>query len=148
MRVASVLRGSLPALLLVIALCPAAAFGRSDSSIIRAMNSVRAQHALPRLRANHRLARAADAHSATMARTRVMSHGAFERRLRRYVRSRVIGENLAWSNRCNARRVVQMWLASAPHRRIMLSRRFKRVGVARRASSGLCFVTADFASAR
>jgi uncharacterized protein YkwD len=40
-----------------------------------------------------------------------------------------------------------MWLNSAPHRRIMLSRSFKRIGVGR-SGSRKCFVTADFASAR
>ncbi len=48
---------------------------------------------------------------------------------------------------CNASAIVNMWLNSGPHRKIMLSRSFKRIGVGR-SGSRKCFVTADFASAR
>jgi uncharacterized protein YkwD len=58
-----------------------------------------------------------------------------------------VGENLAWMDGCNATAVVNMWLNSAPHRKIMLSRSFRRIGVGR-SGSRKCFVTADFASAR
>ena len=68
--------------------------------------------------------------------------------MRRYVRTRKVGENLAWMSGCNARPIVQMWMNSAAHRQIMLSGGFRRVGVAKRDSSRICFVTADFASSR
>ena len=101
---------------------------------------------LPRLRVNGGLARAADVHSASMARRRVLAHGDTGRRVRRYVRSRKVGENLAYMTGCKAPTIVQMWMNSAGHRQIMLSRGFRRVGVAKRNSSRICFVTADFAS--
>jgi uncharacterized protein YkwD len=147
------LRRALLAACLIVCVLPcarAAASARQDRTetrIVRAMNNVRAGYGLPRLHSSHRLARAADAHSADMARTKTLSHGSFASRVRRYVDSRLIGENLAWLSRCNAGRIVRMWLDSTAHRRIMLSRGFKRVGVARRAGSG-CYVTADFASKR
>jgi uncharacterized protein YkwD len=153
MSVNALRRALLAACLIVCALPPSGAVAsarhdRTETKIIRAMNGARAGHGLPRLRPSHRLARAADAHSAAMARTNTLGHGAFTARVRRYVNSRWIGENLAWLPVCNAGRVVRMWLRSTAHRRIMLSRAFQRVGVARRSGSGACFVTADFASLR
>jgi uncharacterized protein YkwD len=76
-----------------------------------------------------------------------MGHGDFGRRVRRYVRTRKVGENLAWRIGCEPGAIVSMWLHSAPHRKIMLSRSFRRIGVGR-SGSRKCFVTADFASAR
>jgi uncharacterized protein YkwD len=150
---ATKLRGLVAAWLIAIVVIPASASAstrqdRTEASILRAMNHVRARHHLPQLRVNGALARAADAHSAAMLRSGQFSHGAMTARLRRYTRSRAIGENLAWMSRCNGRKVVGMWLKSAPHRRNMLARRFKVVGVGRRSGSGLCMITADFASAR
>jgi uncharacterized protein YkwD len=138
----------LPALVIAVLALPACA--RADSterSIVRAMNSVRAASHLPLLHSNSRLARAADAHSASMLRSRVLTHGAFSARLRHYVHSRKVGENLAWMSRCDATAIVQMWLNSAAHRAIMLSPSFRRVGVGKRSGAGMCVVTADFASA-
>lgn len=119
----------------------------TESTIIRAMNKVRASHGLPRLVINRGLARAADAHSKVMARTNRVGHGDYSRRVRRYVRTKKVGENIAWRDGCNAKAIVDMWMNSAPHRHVMLSRSYRRIGVARR-GSGICFVTADFASAR
>ena len=67
-------------------------------------------------------------------------------------RSRRIGETIAMTTRCSARRVVRMWLNSRPHRAVLLSRGFRRVGVGRRVgrlgARRACLVTADFASRR
>jgi uncharacterized protein YkwD len=148
----SVRRVSLAVLLICCLSVPSRASAASrhdatEASIIRALNSARASYGLPRLRSTRALARAADAHSRTMRRTNTIGHGDFSRRIRRYVRSRKVGENLAWMSGCRASSIVHMWLNSAPHRKIMLSRSFKRIGVGR-SGSRKCFVTADFASAR
>jgi uncharacterized protein YkwD len=136
---------------------PAAQAGgpRIDSgerAVIRAINRARASHGLRRLRAGSRLARAADAHSRNMLRSDFFAHGSFAQRVRRYVRYRNIGETLAMTSRCSARLVVRMWLNSSSHRAVLLSGRFRRVGVGRRVgrlgSSRACLVTADFASRR
>jgi uncharacterized protein YkwD len=119
----------------------------TEAKIIRALNTARASHGLPRLRSVAALGRAADAHSRAMRRANTMGHGDYSRRIRRYVRSRRVGENLAWMARCNATKIVNMWLNSPSHRKIMLSSSFKRVGVGR-SGARRCFVTADFASAR
>lgn len=148
MRSAPLLRGLVAACVLSLALFPATASARGSSSILRAMNSVRARHHLPPLRSSHALARAASHHSAAMARSGVLTHGAFQQRLSRYVSSRRIGENLAWSSRCSGRTIVRMWLRSAPHRHILLLRSFRRAGVGISRASRYCFVTADFAGSR
>jgi uncharacterized protein YkwD len=150
MSVTSVRRAMLAVVVIACVVAPsrasAASHDATETSIIRALNNARASYGLPRLRSSRGLARAADAHSRTMRRTNRMGHGDVARRVRRYVRTRKVGENLAWMDGCNATTVVNMWLNSAPHRKIMLSRSFKRIGVGR-SGSRKCFVTADFASA-
>jgi uncharacterized protein YkwD len=150
MRAVALARRGLLAAVLVIAVlpCPAQARDHTTSSMLRAMNSVRHAHNLPSLHVNRALARAARSHSSEMARSGLFSHGAFEQRLRSYTSSRVVGENLAWMQDCNGHQAVDMWLNSPPHRQIMLSRAFRRVGVGHRHTGRGCFITADFASAR
>jgi uncharacterized protein YkwD len=146
------LRGLVAALLVVIVVVPSPASAsarqdRTEKAIMRVMNHVREQYKLPRLRTSGALARAADAHSAAMMRSGTFSHGSVQSRLRRYTRSRSVGEALAWYSRCDSSAIVNMWLNSAAHRRILLSRTFRNVGVGRRSTSSKCLVTADFSSA-
>jgi uncharacterized protein YkwD len=148
MRSATVLRGLVAAWLVSFAVLPAAASASGGSAILRAMNSVRARHHLPALHASRALSRAASEHSSDMARSGLMSHGAFQQRINHYVDSRYVGENLAWAPRCSGRAIVRMWLRSAPHRHIMLMPGFRRAGVGISRASHYCFVTADFASNR
>ena len=125
---------------------------RGERSVIRAINRARSAHGLRKLRAGGRLARAADAHSRSMLRSNFLAHGAFSQRIRRYTRRRAVGETIAMTSRCSASRVVRMWLNSPPHRAVLLSRTFRRVGVGRRVgrlgARRACLVTADFASRR
>jgi uncharacterized protein YkwD len=150
--VRTLLRGLVAALLVATIFAPSVATAssrqdRTERAILRAMNKVRAQNGLSSLRVDSALARAADAHSAAMLRSGVFSHGSVHARLRRYTKKRDVGETLAWLSRCNSRKVVQMWLNSAAHRHILLSPKFRNVGVGKRSSSARCMVTADFASA-
>jgi uncharacterized protein YkwD len=116
------------------------------------LDRARAAYGLRRMRANRRLARAADVHSRSMLRSDYFSHGAFSQRVRRYASFRRVGETIAWRSRCSARGFVRMWLNSAPHRAVLLSRTFRRIGVGRRkgrlGATRACMVTADFASRR
>src|SRR4051812_45311854 len=107
MSVNAVWRALLAATIVVCVLEPSAASASSrhdatEAAIVKAMNGVRAQYGLAALRTNAGLTRAADAHSASMLRSRTLSHGAFSQRVRRYVHARRVGENLAWMSRCNA----------------------------------------------
>jgi uncharacterized protein YkwD len=123
-----------------------------ERAVVRAINRARHAHGLRGLRSHRRLARAADAHTRSMLRANYFSHGAFSQRVRSYVSFRRIGETIAMRTRCSARKVVRMWLNSPPHRAVLLSRGFRRVGVGRRkgllGATRACLVTADFASRR
>ena len=125
---------------------------RGERTVIRAINRARSSYGLHRLLAGRRLARAADAHTRNMLRSNFFSHGAFSRRVHRYVHFRSIGETIAMTSHCSARTVVRMWLNSPGHRAVLLSRRFRRVGVGRRlgrlGATRACIFTADFASRR
>ena len=154
MSVTSLRRAMLGACLIVCVLSPGAvaeASARTDrleAGIVRAMNDYRAKHGLPKLRQQRGFARAADAHSAAMLRQNTLKHGNYSQRVRRYVR-RVS----AWartSRGCGAAtRATSCDVgAFSGHRRVMLSRSFRRVGVAQRSRSNACFVTADFGTAR
>ena len=160
MRLAAVLFAVVSSMLLTFtgsasALPSTARLDSGERAIVRALNGVRAGHGLPSLRVSGALARAADVHSANMLANDFFAHGSMGQRVRRYVRSRSIGETLARTSSCSrgsARRVVQMWMNSSGHRAVVLSRRYRKVGVARRAgrlgSARACVITADFASRR
>jgi uncharacterized protein YkwD len=125
---------------------------RGERAVVRAINKARAHHGIKRLKSAPRLAQAADVHTRSMLVRNYFSHGSFAQRVRRYVSFRRIGETIAWSSRCSARRIVRMWLNSPGHRAVLLSPGFRRVGVGRRkgrlGSTRACVVTADFASRR
>jgi len=123
-----------------------------ERAVVRVINRVRHQHGLARLHVGRRLSRAADLHSREMLARDFFAHGAFAQRVRRFVPYRRLGENLAMTSRCSPRLVVRLWLRSAPHRHVLLSRSYRRVGVGRRTgrlgSRHACMWTADFASRR
>lgn len=153
--------------------------GAFQRAVLRSVNSVRARHRLPPLRSHSRLTRAASAHSADQLRSGRPSHQSADgtsarQRLRRYSPARKTGETIAWLTAGQpdmVATIVGMWLASPSHRRVLLDRRFRRLGVGVRsgvvrngvptvvtAANGdttvvmaddvRTVVTADFASAR
>jgi uncharacterized protein YkwD len=141
------------ALVLVLPASALAGSTRSESSLLREMNRVRAQHGLGRLTADTHLQRAARAHSREMIGSNVFAHGAFGSRMLQFnVTGKLAGENLAWGTgaRGTARGIVAAWLASPEHRANLLRPSFTRVGVsdvigAFHGYSGAHVVTADFA---
>jgi uncharacterized protein YkwD len=133
----------------------------AERGVIRAINRQRAAAGLARVRPSARLNRAADYHSREMLFGNYFAHPSLngspmQRRVRRYAHSRAVGETLAMlgggCHRGQAGRVVGMWMASSSHRAVLLSSRFKRIGVSRRGGrlggGRACMVTADFASRR
>jgi uncharacterized protein YkwD len=110
------------------------------------MNVVRLSNGVPALRIGRALTRAARSHSYDMARRGYFEHGAFVQRLRSFgVRAPYIGENLALGTQpLTAATIVQMWVASPPHRQNLLDRGFQRIGVGV-AGGSTELVTADFA---
>lgn len=125
----------------------------SEETFLRAVNQARARHSLPRVRPDARLQRAARSHTAEMVTRRYFAHGDFARRLRQFgAGGRTVGEDIGWSiaDGRATRRVVGMWLASPPHRAVLLRRGFRLVGlgVTRgpfKGWSSCVVVTADFA---
>jgi uncharacterized protein YkwD len=134
---------------------------RAERALLREVNRTRHAHGLPSVRANRRLQRAADSHCRDMLRANFFAHNSsngtpMATRVMHYRPSYRIGETLAYlptgDLRSGARRVVDMWMASPPHRAALLSRSFRRVGLARRIGSlgslRAAVFTADFASSR
>jgi uncharacterized protein YkwD len=117
-----------------------------EVAIVRVMNTIRATNGVPPLRIGRLLSRAARAHSVDMVRRGYFDHGPFVQRLRRFgVRAPYVGENLASGTRpLSAAAIVQMWIASPPHRQNLLDRDFRRIGVGL-AGGNTRLVTADFA---
>jgi uncharacterized protein YkwD len=138
-----------------------AALGRG---IVNEINALRARRGLPRLVVSASLVKVARRHSLDMARTGFFAHespnrGAFSDRVRRDYRSAGYrwwraGENLLWASPdIDARKAVEMWLQSPGHRRILLTRDWREIGLsavhtisAPRVFEGLevTIVTADF----
>jgi uncharacterized protein YkwD len=151
------------AVLVVLALFASAAPAQAASAptdTLRLLNAARAARHLPQLKADRRLAQAAQAHSLDM-----VAHGYFDHVTPggQGLRSRVaqtgwlrgrfpweLAENLAWGTGelATPAGVVAAWLHSPPHRRIMFDRtlRLVGIGIASGTPSGLpgATYTADF----
>ena len=129
-----------------------------ERAIVRAVNSVRASHGLPRLRVARRLSRTAERHSVDQLRRDWMGHASSDgtsasRRIARSGSFRVSGEVIAFAPRgsaSRARSVVRMWLRSPSHRDRLLDARYRVLGVGRvRGALGPLrgvLVTADLAA--
>jgi uncharacterized protein YkwD len=110
-----------------------------EAGLLGQMNALRRQHGLAPLRLSFRLRAAADAHSSAMATRGFFAHEsadgtAFWRRVQRYYpRTRYwsVGENLLWSSPdIDPAGALRMWLNSAPHRKNLLTARWREVGLA------------------
>jgi uncharacterized protein YkwD len=128
---------------------------RIERSVVTKLNGLRASAGVRPLRRAPRLARAAEAKSRSIVATGDFSHADMTARVRRFARARSIGETLAWVlpwQGDQADVVVAAWMASPSHRATLLSPRFRRIGVARRAgrlgASDATVFTVDVASAR
>ncbi len=135
------------------------ALDHAEIALVRTINTERARRGLRILRPSRKLSRAADRHTRDMLRRGALDHTSrdgtvFTSRLRAVVSWTRLGEVLAWTPHGNtgARTVVQLWLASPPHRAQLLERRYRRIGVGRRkgwmqGTRGVAF-TVDLASRR
>ena len=167
MRTVALLTSALGCLLAAVFALPAVAAAGSarldqrERAIIRGINAQRARYGLAPVRASQRLSRAADYHSWEMLAANYFAHssangGPFDARIRRFANPHSLGETLAMlggtCGRGSAGRIVTMWMNSSGHRAILLSGRYRRVGIARRTGNlggrKACVVTADFASKR
>jgi uncharacterized protein YkwD len=130
----------------------------TERKVIRLVNQFRARHGLRRLRVSPALATAAGVHSGDMVARDFFSHSSSDgtsmsTRVRRYTGASWVGENLAIvtrRHRVSARRVVLMWMNSPGHRKVLLARSSRRIGVGkctgRYGAVPAAVFTADFAS--
>jgi uncharacterized protein YkwD len=105
------------------------------------LNRQRAAHGLPRLHAHPALARAARSYALLMVRQRFFDHvspggSTMAQRIKRTrylrgVRGWSLGENLAWGAGASAApaSIVRAWMRSPGHRRNILDRTFREVGI-------------------
>jgi uncharacterized protein YkwD len=132
---------------------------RAERKVIRIVNRIRARHGLRRLKVSRPLAAAATEHTGDMLRRDFLGHASSDGtgmadRVRRYTGAKHwIGESIAAiSGRATARRAVRMWMASPPHRAVLLSPSGRRIGVGKRlgrlGSARRVVFTADLASSR
>lgn len=112
-----------------------------ERAVVAEINRVRLARGLPMLRLASELGRAGDAHGRALAYAGEFSHdwpaddAPFGRWIARFYprgsyRSWRAGENLLWTTgRFTAREAVAAWLASPPHRKVMLAPHWREVGV-------------------
>jgi uncharacterized protein YkwD len=147
---------------LLALLAPGAAAARQEAAgrasatpqaIVLKINAVRKSHGLRALRVAGGLARAARTHASSMAAGGYFSHGSVGSRVRHYYSGSTIGETILWrSPDITAEQAVQMWMNSSGHRRLLLYRGFREIGVGivRRVAGGafggrmVAIVVADF----
>lgn len=114
---------------------------RAESAVVCLLNVERARRGLRRLQVSSHLRLAGVRHAEDMTEHHYFSHdslsgSSFVARIRRtgYLRRArrwKLGENLAWGERSLASpaAILQAWLASPPHREVMLDPSFDEVGV-------------------
>jgi len=137
----------------VFGVVPASSQAATTGDVIAAqINKIRAAKGLKRLRVMPRLSAAARNHSTNLARSGSLNHTGFSQRIdaARIPGLHTAGENVAYITGCgpsSAKVIVKMWMASAPHRRNILSPSFRMIGAgaALRGRCGATFATAEFA---
>lgn len=111
-----------------------------EARLATSINVVRKRHGLRCLRLVPELVRSSDSHSLQMARGGFFAHesrngSSFNARIQRFYGSRgyrywSAGENLFWAGRSiKPNQIVARWLASPQHRAILLSSRWRVMGV-------------------
>ncbi len=129
-----------------------------EAQVVALFNHQRASHGLAPLKADARLGEAAEAHSADMLRHGYFAHddahGAWDDRIRRYVKRSVLGEILSFGSGeyATPAGMVETWMQSPEHRGIILTPDLRRVGLgvatgAYRGQDSVSLATADFSSA-
>jgi uncharacterized protein YkwD len=129
----------------------------SEARVFVLFNQLRVARGLRPLRADAALARAADSHSADMLRRGYFAHngpqGAWDARIRRYVKRALIAEILSEGSGRYATPggMVRSWMNSPEHRRIILTPDLRLVGLGiatgtYRGHHGVAMATADFSS--
>lgn len=128
-----------------------------EQQMLALLNQIRAQRGLAALTASAPLRSAARAHSADMLAQGYFEHDSrgetWDARIARYLRSPLVGENIAFGQGPEASPavIVSQWMRSAPHRAIILNAGLHRVGLGLAlgtfgSTAGTVMATADFAA--
>jgi uncharacterized protein YkwD len=129
----------------------------SESSVFKLLNDIRREHKLPPFTFSSALRSSAREHSADMLARQYFEHDApnesFDHRIRRHLDSSLVGENIAWGTGRygSPQGLVTLWMHSPTHRRIILMRGLRRVGLgvaigSFEGSPDAAMATADFAA--
>lgn len=112
---------------------------QATHSVLCLVNRLRASHGLRRVRVSSQLSDAASSHSTDMVHRKYFSHvslggDSLGRRVRRtgYIRTHrgcALSETLAWGVRASPATLVRSLMDSSGHRRILLERRARDIGV-------------------
>jgi uncharacterized protein YkwD len=131
---------------------------RAEIAIVREINKIRRTHHLRVVKLVAPLASVARRHSSLMLQHNALTHSSFDgssfsTRLARAGRRKTYGETLAWAPdgaHVTAKLLLKLWLASPPHRHVLLNGKLHRVGVGRvhgkLGAQGGTAITADFSS--
>jgi uncharacterized protein YkwD len=120
---------------------PASNLSALEQDVLANVNLLRRQHNLGALRLSPKLSAAARSHSTEMAQRGYFSHdsangASFDKRISRFYsaggkRFWSVGENLLWSSPdVSASSALDMWLNSPPHKKILLTGRWREIGLA------------------
>jgi uncharacterized protein YkwD len=125
-----------------------------EQTIVDLTNNERAKEKLPPLKPNELLFKAARAHSANMARQQKMEHVLDEKTPAARVKaagykSASVGENIAAGDGWSLEAVFQVWMDSALHKKNILTRGYKEIGVGiARDAQGKTYYTQVFGTSR
>ena len=119
---------------------PTSAMGALEQDVLSNVNLLRRQHGLGTLRLSAKLAAAARLHSTEMAQRGYFSHDSangtsFDKRIARFYSLGgkhywSVGENLLWSSPdVSASSALDMWLNSPEHKKILLTARWREIGL-------------------
>jgi len=111
-----------------------------EANVLAELNAIRREHGLAPLRLSEPLSAAADAHSRAMGTYGFFAHDSrdgseFWKRVQRYYvprgyRNWSVGENLLWSSgTLTAPTALRLWMKSAGHRKNILTRDWREIGI-------------------
>ena len=117
------------------------AYDALETGVVAEINVLRRRHGLAPVRISRPLTAAAHSHSQAMTARGFFSHDSangapFWQRIQRHYGSRgyqswAVGENLAWASpSIDAAQTMRMWLNSPAHRRVLLTAKWREVGLA------------------
>ncbi|HET6171852.1 MAG TPA: CAP domain-containing protein [Gaiellales bacterium] len=129
----------------------------TEGQVLVLLNAIRHEHGLSTLAGSVALRHAARSHTSDMLEHGYFEHNSpnerFDVRVRRFLKSPLVGENIAWGTGSygTAAGLVSLWMHSPAHRHIILMPELHRVGLGIATGSyhhtpGAVMATADFSS--